>query len=74
MDTVTTMPAFGSVEQLAETLRGNNPDRSLVDSRTIAIIEVLAGWDQDETVSLGYVRNALVAAKLVRAEVRAAGR
>lgn len=73
MSTVTA-PAFGSIEQIANVLLLNNPSESLVDGRTLAIIGTLIDWAATDDVNAQYVRNALAAAELVRAELRAAGR
>lgn len=64
-------PAFGSVEQIAGVLRMNNPSRTLVEGRALAIIDVLVEGAEPDAVRLGYVRNALAAEKLVRAELAA---
>jgi hypothetical protein len=64
-------PAFGSVEQIAGVLRMNNPSRTLVEGRALAIINVLAEDAEPDAVRLGYVRNALAAVELVRAELAA---
>lgn len=70
MDTVTTQPAFGSVEQIAGILRDKNPDRGLVDGRALAVMEVMLDWhSNDVEANLQYARNVLAAAKLVRAEL-----
>lgn len=74
MTTVTTKPAFGSVEQIADVLRMNNPSETLVDGRALAVIGTLISWDSAADVNAQYVRNALAAAELVRAEIRAADR
>lgn len=74
MDTVTTKPAFGSVEQLAGVLRMNNPSESLVDGRALAIVGTLIEIGETSAKAVQYVRNALAAAEMVRAEVRAASR
>lgn len=72
METVTAKPAFGSVEQLADVLRMNNPSESLVDGRALAVIGTLI--DIGGTDAVQHVRNALAAAEMVRAELRASGR
>jgi len=70
----TTTPAFGTVEQIAEILRRNNPDSNLVDSRTVAVIKVLAEWGGPAAVRLDYVLNALTASEIVLGELAEAGR
>jgi len=78
VDTVTTepstRPSYGSTEQIAQVLRLNNPDPSLVESRTLAIIKLLTEGAESIDERFRYVRNAITASELVRGEIQAADR
>lgn len=73
---VTTKPAYGSVESFAEIIRQPyvHDDTGVYACLTGILQSVV---DHDETPAerrVELVRNALAAAELVRAEIRAAGR
>jgi hypothetical protein len=75
MSTVTARPAYGSVDGLAGIIRRGTPSIDLVYSRLTGVLGALIddGYTTDSD-KVTHVRNALAAAELVVAELRAAGR
>lgn len=72
MPATTAQPAFGTVESLAAILR---PRRAYADWLPIeGLIQGLLDSSCTAEEKVAYIRNALAAAELVRAELAAAGR
>jgi hypothetical protein len=67
-NTVTTRPEYGTLEYFADRLRGWT-ERADFNSALIGIVESAASPElATDAEAVGYVRNALAAAELVRAE------
>lgn len=74
MNTVTTQPAYGSVEHYADMIRRHANTQDEARAVALAVVEQTANHGGDDGERLARVRNVLAAVEQVLAEIQAAGR